>query len=108
MAACEKQVDFCINQPVLSVFGYLATLPRIADIRVDYVDHQKFMIHLSCPLGITSWGEDLTISFYDPMNGGTRIIASSKSKVPTTLIDYGKNKKNVESIQQYIRSLYGC
>lgn len=104
--ACEQQVNFFINYPVLSVFGYLSTITKFANFKVDYVDLQNFRIHLSSSASLTSWGEDIVISFYDAMNGGTRIIVNSKPKLVTTLIDYGKNRKNVESIQQYIGSLY--
>lgn len=104
--ACEYQVDFCINQPVIEVFRYLSAIPKIANIKVDFVDPQNYRIHLSNSISLTSWGEEIVLSFYDPMNGGTRIIAHSKSKLSITLIDYGKNKKNAEAIQQYIISLY--
>lgn len=63
-------------------------------------------MHLSCSASLISWGENIVISFYDTMNGGTRITANSKPKLVTTLIDYGKNRKNVEAIQQHIGSLY--
>jgi len=105
--ACEQQVDFCINRPVIEVFGYLSTLTEIAKIKVKFIDPQNYRIHLSNGASLTSWGEDIVISFYDPMNGGTRIIVHSKPKLSTVLIDYGKNKKNVESIAQYIVSMYG-
>lgn len=39
--ACEQQVDFFINHPVISVFGYLTTITKIANFKVDYVDHQN-------------------------------------------------------------------
>lgn len=104
--ACEYKIDFFINKPVLEVFEYLSKLSQIATFKVDFVDHQNFQIYLSKGINFSSWGESMTISFFDPMNGGTRIIANSKPKVSTTLIDYGKNKKNVEAIVQYINSLY--
>ena len=104
--ACEHKIDFYINQPVIEVFSYLSKLPEIASFKVDFVEPQNFRIHLSNGVSLRSWGESITISFFDPMNGGTRIIVDSKPKLATTLIDYGKNKKNVEAIEQYIRYLY--
>lgn len=90
----------------MCVFGYLSKLPQIAFFKVDFADPQNFCIHLSSGASLSSWGESVTISFFDPMNGGTRIIVNSKSKLGTTLIDYGKNKKNSEAIAQYVSSLY--
>ncbi|MDP4117293.1 MAG: hypothetical protein Q8903_14250 [Bacteroidota bacterium] len=104
--ACEKQMDFMLTAPIISVFNYLSSLPSIANIKVTFVDRQNYIIHLSNSASFTSWGEDITISFFDPMNGGTRIIVKSKSTVPITLVDYGKNQNNVMSIYQYIASLY--
>jgi hypothetical protein len=104
--SCEQKIDFYINQPVLQVFGYLSKLPEIATFKVDFVDPQNFQIHLSEGVTFKSWGESMTISFFDPMDGGTRLIVSSKPKLTTTLVDYGKNRKNVEAIVQYINSLY--
>lgn len=105
--ACEQQVDFYINRPVNEVFGYLSTLPYIANIKVDNIDFLNHVIYLSKGASILSWGENITISFYDPMNGGARLIVLSKPKLPTTLIDYGSNKSNVTTIHQFITSLYG-
>lgn len=104
--ACEAQVDFVLAAPVLDVFNYLSSLPWIAHMKVQYVDRQRYVIHLSSGASLASWGEDITMSFYDPLNGGTRIVVNSKPKVPITLMDYGKNKKNIMNIQQYVVSLY--
>ena len=107
--ACEKQADFYINKPVFEVFGYLSKLPEIASFKTDFVDPKSFKIHLSRGVSFNSWGEDIVLSFFDPMNGGTMMRVESKPKFPLTLVDYGVNKKNVESIGQWITSMYrGC
>lgn len=102
---CES-LDFAVNRPVMEVWGYLSTLPTIAGINVDYVDRQNYRMNLSNGFSLMSYGENITISFYDAMNGTTRIIAESKPKMPTQLIDGNKNRKNVEAIRQFICSLY--
>jgi hypothetical protein len=73
---------------------------------VEFVDYQNFRVNLSNKASLSSWGESITISFFDPMDGGTRIIVNSKPKLVTTLVDYGKNKKNVDAIAQYINFIY--
>ena len=101
----REQADFFVNRPVMEVWGYLSTLPNIAGIKVDYVDHPKYQIKLSKGFTLMSYGENITISFFDA-NGATRIIAESKPKMPTQLIDGGVNRKNVDNIQQFILSMY--
>ena len=101
----REQTDFVVNHPVMEVWGYLSTLPSIAGIKVDYVDHPRYQIKLSKGFTMMSYGENITISFFDA-NGTTRIIAESKPKMPTQLIDGGVNRKNVESIRQFVLSIY--
>ena len=102
----KEQADFPVNRPVMEVWGYLSTLPNIAGIKVDFVDRQNYRMNLSNGFTMMSYGENITISFYDAMNGTTRIIAESKPKMPTQLIDGNKNRKNVDAIQQFIQSMY--
>ena len=104
--ACDQQADFIVNRPVLEVFGHLTTLPRIAGIKVDRVDPQRYQISLTNGMSAFSWGENITISFYDAMNSTTRIIAHSRCKMPTQIMDGGRNRNNVESIRQFIISMY--
>jgi hypothetical protein len=101
----REQADFFVSRPVMEVWGYLSTLPSIAGIKVDYVDPQRYQIKLSKGFTLMSYGENITISFYDA-NGTTRIIAESSPKMPTQLIDGGVNRKNVETIQQFILSIF--
>lgn len=103
--ACSSEADFFIMRPVMDVFRYVSSMPAIANIRVNSVDPYKFQIYLSVGASFTSWGEKITICFFDPLNGGTRIIVNSTSSLPTTLIDYGKNRQNADAIKQHIVSL---
>ncbi len=103
----KEYTDFIVNRPVLEVWGYLTTLPRIADIKVDFIDRQRYQMKLSKGFTLMSYGEDITISFFDAMNGTTRILAESKPKMPTQLIDGGVNRKNVDNIRGFILSMYG-
>ena len=102
----KEHADFMVNRPVLEVWGYLSTLPSIAGIKVDFVDRQNYRLNLSNGFTLMSYGENITIAFYDGMNGMTRIITESKPKLPTQLIDGNKNRKNVDAIQQFILSMY--
>jgi hypothetical protein len=98
--------DFIVNRPVMEVWGYLTAQPQIAGIKVDYIDWPRYQIRLSKGFTLMSYGENITISFFDAMNGTTRIIAESAPKMPTQILDGGVNRKNVEKIRQFILSLY--
>jgi hypothetical protein len=47
-------------------------------------------IYVAVPMSMLSWGEDFAIYF---LADGFKV--ESKSSIPLTLIDWGKNKKNV-------------
>lgn len=100
-----KKVDFSINQPVVKLFEHLSLMPEIAKIKVNSVDKQNYKIHLSDGISFGSWGEKVTISFFDPMDGGTRIIVESTPKIPVNIFDLGKNRKNVELIRKFVETL---
>lgn len=101
----KEQADFIVNKPVMEVWGYLITQPAIAGIKVDSIDYPRYQIRLSKGFTLMSYGEMITISFFDA-GGATRIIAESKPKMPTQLIDGGINRKNVDSIYQFIMSVF--
>jgi len=45
-----------------------------------------------------SWGEKISVSMKETNTGGTRVQVKSESSFGMTLIDWGKNKKNVDKI----------
>lgn len=103
---CKYRGDFMLREPVVKVFQHVSTLPAIGGIKVVRVDPQRYQIFLNSSMSLTSWGEKITLSFFDPLDGGTRVIAESQSALATTLIDYGKNRKNVEQIEQALRMMF--
>ena len=45
-----------------------------------------------------SWGDEVKIEILEDGHGGSSIRAESKTRVPTTIFDYGQNKENLERI----------
>lgn len=105
--ACEQQSHFPIPRPPQEVFAYLASLPSVAGFSITGVNPPAYQIILSNGASFSSWGEDLSLSIYSDGQGGTMIVAFSKPKLATTLVDYGKNRKNVEALRRTIRGMYG-
>lgn len=104
--ACEKQIDFYLPYPVLDVFARMSREPYIGKMKVDFVDQSHYRILCSTGANMMTWGEQITISFFDPQDGGTRIIAESKPKLPTTLVDWGHNQENVMNVMNHFMYLY--
>lgn len=56
------------------------------------------------PTTFLSWGEDVTgVTSYGPH--GATVVVRSESTLPTTLVDYGRNRKNVERVVDALRPL---
>ena len=94
--ACERQLDFYLPVPVMDVFNYVASQKEIYKMKLAAVDRANFKVFF----------KHITISFYDPQDGGCRIIVESKPAMATTLIDYGKNAENCNSVRQFILSSF--
>ena len=104
--ACERQLDFYLPVPVMDVFNYVASQNEIYKMKMAAVDRANFKIFLKHRANMLTWGEHITISFYEPLDGGCRIIVESKPALATTLIDYGKNAENCNYVRQFILSSF--
>ena len=56
---------------------------------------------LSHSISFSSWGEDITITM-TAQDNQTLVDILSKCSLPTQIVDYGKNKKNVNEIFNYL------
>lgn len=58
----------------------------------------------SAPLSWLGWGEVVTATIgHGPR--GALVRLHSESSLPTTLLDWGKNRRNVEGVLAHLRSL---
>lgn len=56
------------------------------------------------PTTFLSWGEDVTgVTSYGAH--GATVVVRSESTLPTALVDYGRNRKNVERVVEALRPL---
>lgn len=104
--ACEKRIDFYLPYPVVPMFQRMAREPYIGGIKVDSVDYNRYQILCSTSANLMTWGEFVTISFFDPQNGGAQVVVQSRPKLPTTLVDWGHNDDNVRNVMNYFYYLY--
>lgn len=68
---------------------------------IDISENQN-KINLSGSLSWWSYGEKIIVEFIKGNNGINQFNISSRPKLKTTMVDYGKNRENVEKIEQLI------
>jgi hypothetical protein len=59
---------------------------------------------VNVPAALRSWGERVSCTV-EPTGSGSRIVVHSRSRVSTTLFDWGKNGDNVEQVIVALRQL---
>ncbi len=57
-------------------------------------------VKLTKDTNVASWGEEITVTLTEVPNG-TKVQIKSECTVPTQLIDWGENEKNVEKLFKY-------
>jgi hypothetical protein len=67
--------------------------------RVDIDDPQGGVLTGHTSAGLRSWGEHLT-AVVKPRGGVCEVTLSSRPRLPTTLVDSGKNMQNLDAIEQ--------
>lgn len=62
------------------------------------------MYFFNSSANLSSWGEDIDITVLYHSETTAQVIIKSKCTLPTQVIDWGKNKANVEKIYNYLTS----
>ena len=53
-------------------------------------------------MSFTSWGENITVALSPAGTDQTSVLVRSECALPTQIFDWGKNRKNVDSLIQYL------
>lgn len=72
--------------------------------KVEQPYNNGVIVKYSSGVSFTSWGEDIEVNLFDCHNGTTQVSIHSECTVVTQIVDYGRNKKNVESFFQGLDS----
>lgn len=59
------------------------------------------VFNLSSDINLASWGEKITVTLTS-VEGGTCVDVLSECAMPTQIIDWGKNQKNVEALFSFL------
>lgn len=68
----------------------LASMPKVSGVW-----HNPPVVTASTGVGMMSWGEKITVEISEAA-GGSDVRIHSACSFPLQLVDYGKNKKNVQ------------
>ncbi len=100
----QLEVDRSINDlfPICK-----ASLCSVNRCKLKSASQEDRIIHGTIGISWKSFGELVYLSLKSAGENKTVIEIKSKPKIPTTLVDYGKNKENVERIAAFIRKEAG-
>lgn len=71
-------------------------------VNSQFMEGNSLRIILKHGVTFTSWGEDINILLTPMGNNSTQIFIRSECAMPTQIIDWGKNKDNVNTIYSVI------
>ena len=74
------------------------SIPLVKGMKMGRADEMNGYILITGNISWASWGENIRVDFVKLGPTRTQMIVKSGASVSTTLIDYGKNRKNVNKI----------
>ena len=74
------------------------SIPLVKGMKMGRADEMNGYILITSNISWASWGENIRVDFVKLGPTRTQVIVKSGASVSTTLIDYGKNRKNVNKI----------
>jgi hypothetical protein len=96
----SKEVKSGISKPEL--VNAIKTDPTLSRMKMSKTEDSLL---LKTPWASKSFGEKIEIKFTGNDNNSKIIQITSKPKSPFTLVDYGKNKENVDRMEKFIVGL---
>jgi hypothetical protein len=82
----------------VAVYEAFAVAVEALPARIDRRDPQALTLEARTSWGWRSWGEVLVVSVQQVGPGRTRVVVTSRPKLPTQVIDFGKNTNNLNRI----------
>ncbi len=101
----EEEDRVKINKPYLQVFHQCKHSLKKNECEITSEDKDAGIIKAEHGISVDSWGENITVEFEKLEENYTLVKLTSKSKVPVTLVDWGKNEQNVKSIMETLQEM---
>ncbi|UGB30523.1 hypothetical protein [Metabacillus sp. B2-18] len=88
---CKPVFELC-KKAVLSIKG----------AKITYENEQEGIIRAKTAVNALTWGDTIVVNVEKINAENSKVHIQSKPAVPTTVVDYGKNLKNVKAISSYL------
>ncbi|KKB41474.1 hypothetical protein [Bacillus thermotolerans] len=75
----------------------------IEGAEVTYEDYEDGVIRAKTGVNLRTFGDQITPLVQKADEETTSVHIQSKPAIPTTIVDYGKNIKNVKTITTYLK-----
>lgn len=101
-----KHVEETVTVPLPLAEAYqrcLGVPEAVPKSKLKHADESAATIELRTKVSFKSFGEKIELALASEGEGATRVRVSSQAVVPTTLVDYGKNQGNVNSVVGWLR-----
>lgn len=82
----------------------LESIKEIKKCSVGLLNKEKGIFTVNVGADMRTWGDEIHFEIKDIGNNQCKVEVTSRPKIRTTLIDYGKNKENIMKIQNHLRS----
>jgi hypothetical protein len=99
---CTIEVDLPVADTLELARRAVERLPRV---HMDSVDSGAGKIHAQAGMTWKSWGESIDVSIVPGSAGGSVVTVESRPAMSSTILDYGRNLENVETIARSIEDL---
>lgn len=107
MSLIDKQHVFDYPMNINLVFERIMSVSRsVKGLRFSHT-LQPYKVILEAGTSLWSWGETVTISCLFLDESHTRVMITSVPNVSTTLVDWGKGKKNINNVLGTLRQVLG-
>ena len=99
MSLIDKHYTFDYPENIQSVYyKILSVTNQIKGLKLVGNNDNSCAIFMEGSVSFWSWGENVTISCQYLDDYHTRIHIESKPKLSTTLVDWGKGKRNIRNV----------
>ena len=103
--AAKHEKSILVNAPLMLVVERLRYLPASGmkmTLQGECPYQNGAMFQIKHGVGMTSWGENITMVLLPVGADQTSVSIRSECVLPTQIIDWGQNKKNVENLIRYL------
>lgn len=110
MAASNNQT-FIVNASLQQVNALMCDAAFIQGTELTFAAHiptpNQITFRFTTGVSFTSWGEIVNITIAAIGNNQVQMSIDSECAMPTQIIDYGKNRRNVERVANYVNQNIG-